>query len=44
MGGRHLVSWMKLFFHVPEMYEIYPFFIFFLTEKSEQTEEDFLLL
>ena len=26
---------MKLFFHVPEMYKIYPF-LFFLTETSEQ--------
>ena len=33
MGGRHLVSWTKLFFHVPEMYKNYPLF---LTETSEQ--------
>ena len=26
MRVRHLVSWMKLFFHVPEMYKIYPSF------------------
>ena len=34
MGGRHLVSRTKLFFHVPEMYNIYPFF--FLTEANGQ--------
>ena len=33
-GVRHLVSWTKLFFYVPEMYKIYPF-LFFLTETSE---------
>ena len=26
LGGRHLVSWTELFFHVPGMYKIYPFF------------------
>ena len=35
MGGRHLVSRTKLFFHVPEMYNIYPF-LFFLTETNGQ--------
>ena len=32
LGGRHLVSWTELFFHVPGMYKIF----FFLTETSEQ--------
>ena len=38
-GGFDLVSWTKLFFHVPEMYKIDSFFIFFLAETSEQHKE-----
>ena len=44
MRVRHLVSWMKLFFHVPEMYKIYPSFNSFKRRLVFITEEDFLLL
>ena len=44
MGGRHLVSWTKLFFYILQMYKNYPFLTIFLKRLVSSIKEDFLLL